>query len=498
VGHDRLPEGAVVDRTMMARARRQKTSKAELKKIPTGISGLDNITSGGLPRGRTTLIAGSAGSGKTLFGMEFLIRGAELYNEPGVAMTFEETAEEIAENLASLGHDVTKLVHEKKLFIDYVHVERRQIEETGEYDLEGLFIRLDHAIKSIKAKRVLLDTIEVLFSGLRNESIVRSELRRLFRWLKERNVTAVITAEAGDNSFLTRHGLEEYVADCVIVLDHRVREQISTRRIRVVKYRGSTHGTNEYPFLINETGISVVPITALSLNHKASSERISSGIAGLDEMLGGKGFFRASSVLVTGTAGTGKSSVAASFVNAACARGERALYFAFEESESQILRNMHSLGMPLERWIKNGLLQIHAVRPTTMGLENHLASIFKAIDDYKPSVVVVDPITNLISVGTTISVKAMLTRLIDLLKSHQVTAMFTNLSMAGAINEVTSTEISSLMDAWISLNEVELNGVRQRAIYVLKARGMSHSNRVHRFTISDRGIEIADPTEKKE
>lgn len=480
----------------MARSRKTKSSLIELGKTPTGISGLDNITDGGLPKGRTTLIAGGAGSGKTLFGMEFLIRGAEIYGEPGVAMTFEETAEEISANLASLGHDVNKLVREKKLFIDYVHVERRQIEETGEYDLEGLFIRLDHAIKSIKAKRVLLDTIEVLFSGLRNEAIVRSELRRLFRWLKEHEVTAVITAEAGDNTFLTRHGLEEYVADCVIILDHRVTEQISTRRIRVVKYRGSTHGTNEYPFLLNDTGMSVVPITALGLNHKASSERISSGIHGLDAMLGGKGFFRSSSVLVTGTAGTGKSSVAASFVNAACGRGERALYFAFEESESQILRNMHSLGMPLERWINRELLQIKATRPTTMGLENHLALMCKMIEEYRPSVVVVDPITNLISVGTTISVKAMLTRLIDLLKTHQVTGLFTNLSVSG--QEITSTEISSLMDAWLSLSEIEIDGGRQRILYVLKARGMAHSNRIHRFTISDKGIRIEDEVKHRE
>jgi len=480
----------------MARTQRRKNSAVEVVKTPTGISGLDNITDGGLPRGRTTLIAGGAGSGKTLFGMEFLIRGVEKYGEPGVAMTFEETAEEIAANLASLGHDVNKLIREKKLFIDYVHVERRQIEETGEYDLEGLFIRLDHAIKSIGAKRVLLDTIEVLFSGLRNESIVRSELRRLFRWLKEHNVTAVITAEAGDNTFLTRHGLEEYVADCVIILDHRVTEQISTRRIRVVKYRGSTHGTNEYPFLLNETGMSVVPITALGLSHKASSERVSSGIPGLDTMLGAKGFFRASSVLVTGTAGTGKSSVAASFVNSACKRGERAMYFAFEESESQILRNMLSLGMPLERWIQRKRLQISAVRPTSMGLENHLAVMCKAIEDYRPSIVVVDPITNLISVGTALSVKAMLTRLIDLLKTHQITALFTNLSISG--EEITSTEISSLMDAWLSLKEVEIDGVRQRIMYVLKARGMAHSNRVHRFTISDRGIRIENEVQGQE
>lgn len=480
----------------MARARRLKSSSVALIKTPTGISGLDNITDGGLPKGRTTLIAGGAGSGKTLFGMEFLIRGIEIYGEPGVAMTFEETAEEISSNLASLGHDVNKLVREKKLFVDYVHVERRQIEETGEYDLEGLFIRLDHAIKSIGAKRVLLDTIEVLFSGLRNESIVRSELRRLFRWLKDHDVTAVITAEAGDNTFLTRHGLEEYVADCVIILDHRVTEQISTRRIRVVKYRGSSHGTNEYPFLLNEGGMSVVPITALGLSHKASTERVSSGIPGLDKMLGAKGFFRASSVLVTGTAGTGKSSVAASFVNSACGRGERAMYFAFEESESQILRNMLSLGMPLERWIQKGLLQIRAARPTSMGLENHLAIMCKTIEDYRPSIVVVDPITNLISVGTAISVKAMLTRLIDLLKTHKITAMFTNLSLSG--EEITSTEISSLMDAWLSLKEIEVDGARQRVMYVLKARGMAHSNRVHRFTISDQGIQIEDEVRGQE
>lgn len=480
----------------MARTLKRRSRPVELEKTPTGISGLDNITDGGLPRGRTTLVAGGAGSGKTLFGMEFLIRGIETYGETGVAMTFEETAEEIAANLVSLGHDVNKLIREKKLFIDYVHVERRQIEETGEYDLEGLFIRLGYAIKSINAKRVLLDTIEVLFSGLQNEAIVRSELRRLFRWLKEHNVTAVITAEAGSHTFLTRHGLEEYVADCVIILDHRVNEQISTRRIRVVKYRGSTHGTNEYPFLLNDGGMSVVPITALGLNHKASTERVSSGIAGLDAMLGGEGFFRASSVLVSGTAGTGKSSVAASFVNAACARGERALYFAFEESESQILRNMKSLGMPLERWIHKKLLQIHAVRPTTMGLENHLAVMCKAIEDYRPRIVVVDPITNLISVGTNVSVKAMLTRLIDLLKTYQVTAMFTNLSLSG--EEITSTEISSLMDAWLSLNEVEIDNERERILYVLKARGMAHSNRVHGFTISNQGIRIRDQVEPQQ
>jgi circadian clock protein KaiC len=474
----------------------RKKSTLILEKTPTGIAGLDNITDGGLPRGRTTLIAGGAGSGKTLFGMEFLIRGAENYGEPGVAMTFEETSEELASNLASLGHNVPRLVQQKKLFVDYVHIERRQIEETGEYDLEGLFIRLDHAIKAIKAKRVLLDTLEVLFSGLRNEGIVRSELRRLFRWLKDHEVTAVITAEAGEDSLLTRNGLEEYVADCVIALDHRINDQISTRRIRVVKYRGSTHGTNEYPFLLNEGGMSVVPITALGLNHKASTERVSTGIPGLDEMLGGRGFFRASSVLVTGTAGTGKSSIAASFANAGAQRGERVLYFAFEESESQILRNMKSLGMPLEKWIRAGHLRIHAVRPTSMGLESHLATMCKTLEDYRPAIVVVDPITNLISVGTPISVKAMLTRLIDMLKTMQITALFTNLSVT--TEEFTSTEISSLMDAWLSLKETEIDGVRERLLYVLKARGMPHSNRVHRFTISNKGIQIAEEERRLE
>ncbi len=468
---------------------RSKPEWQALKKTPTGIEGLDKITKGGLPTGRTTLIAGSAGSGKTLFAMEFLIGGVEKYGEAGVAMTFEETDDELASNLSSLGHDLKAMVRRKKIAIDYVHVERRQIEETGVYDLEGLFIRLDHAIKSINAKRVVLDTIEVLFAGLRNEAIVRSELRRLFRWLKDRGVTAVITAEAGDGKTLTRHGLEEYVADCVIFLDHRVNEQISTRRIRVVKYRGSTHGTNEYPFLLGEQGITVLPITSLGLDHKASSDRVSTGVKGLDGMMGDLGFFRGSSVLVTGTAGTGKSSIAASFVAAACQRGERALYFAFEESPSQILRNMRSLGLRLDRWIKSGLLKIISIRPTTMGLESHLASMCQDVDDFDPSIVVIDPITNLISVGNQTSVKAMLTRLIDLLKSKQVTALFTNLSV-GTL-EQTSTEISSLMDTWIMVRDVESDGTRRRVIQVLKSRGMEHSPDMRDFTIGSHGIQVS-------
>jgi circadian clock protein KaiC len=468
---------------------RAKAGRPATKKTPTGVTGLDKVTAGGFPRGRTTLIAGGAGSGKTLLGMEFLVRGIELYDEPAVAMTFEETSEELVSNLASLGHDLAKLERRKKLVLDYVHVERRQIEETGEYDLEGLLIRLDHSIRSINAKRVLLDTIEVLFAGLSNEATVRSELRRLFRWLKDRGVTAVITGEAGDGKTLTRHGLEEYVADCVIFLDHRVNEQISTRRIRVVKYRGSTHGTNEYPFLISQNGISVLPITSLGLDHQASSERVSTGLPGLDEMMGGLGYFRGSSVLITGTAGTGKSSIAASFANAACARGEKALYFAFEESPSQILRNMKSLNLPLGKWLKAERLSILAVRPTTMGLENHLATMCEQIDKFNPNVVVIDPITNLVSVGNDTSVKAMLTRLIDLLKGKQVTALFTNLSLG--YDEPTSTEISSLMDTWIMVRDVETGEDRKRVIYVLKSRGMAHSSSVREFTISNRGVRIS-------
>jgi circadian clock protein KaiC len=458
-------------------------------KVPTGIVGLDQITGGGLPRGRATLVAGGPGSGKTLLGMEFLLRGIMDYGEPAVAMTFEETGEELTANLSSLGYDLSSLTRDKKLIIDHVQIERREIEETGAYDLEGLFIRLEHAIDSIKAKRVLLDTVEVLFAGLQNAAVVRSELRRLFRWLKDKGVTAVVTSEIGAKT-LTRRGLEEYVADCVIVLDHRVNEQISTRRIRVLKYRGSYHGTNEYPFLIDTGGISVLPITAIGLTHEATEDRLSSGVAGLDDMMGGRGFFRASSVLVTGTAGTGKSILAAHFANASCARGERCIYFAFEESPSQILRNMRSVGVDLERWMRRGLLTIQSTRPTSTGLENHLVQMHRVISESMPSSVVVDPITNLISVGDKPAVKSMLTRLIDFLKMQKITALFTNLSTPSVGPEMTMTEISSLMDVWISVRDVEEGQARRRLLYILKSRGMAHSNHVHEFRISHEGVEI--------
>jgi circadian clock protein KaiC len=462
-----------------------------LQKERTGIPGFDEITLGGLPAGRPTLVCGSAGAGKTLFAMEFLVRGAILYDQPGVFISFEESSEELSTNVASLGFDLNQLVADKKLVLDYVFIERSEIEETGEYDLEGLFLRLGHAIDSIGANRIVLDTLEALFSALPNEAIIRAELRRLFRWLKEKGVTALITCERGDGK-LTRYGLEEYVADCVILLDNRVENQISTRRMRIVKYRGTSHGTNEYPFLIDEKGFSVVPITSLGLAHKASTEHISSGIPRLDTMLENKGFYRGSSILVSGTAGTGKSTIGAHFIEAACARGERALVFAFEESQDQIIRNMRSIGIDLERFVRKGLLKFHNARPSTWGLEVHLAMIYKAISEFSPSVVMVDPITNFLAIGDKIETKSMLTRLIDFLKSRQITAMFTSLTSGGHDLEDSEVEVSSLMDAWLLVKNNEHNGERNRGLYVLKARGIAHSNQVREFLLTDHGIKLVD------
>ncbi len=464
----------------------------ELIKIPTGIQGLDEITGGGLPKGRPTLIAGGAGCGKTLLAMNFIVQGALRYNEPGVFMAFEENEEELAKNFASLGFDLKDLSARKKIAVDHVFIERSLIEETGEYDLEGLFIRLGNAIDSIGARRVVLDTIEVLFSGLSNTSIIRAELRRLFRWLKGKGVTAIVTGERGEGT-LTRYGLEEYVADCVIMLDHRVDEQVSTRRLRIVKYRGSSHGTNEYPFLIDDQGVSVLPVTSLALDHTVSQERISTGIPRLDAMMGGEGYFRGSSVLISGTAGTGKSSLAAIFAGAACRRGEKCLYFAFEESQNQIIRNMRSIGTDLEPWVKKGLLQFHPARPTNFGLETHLAAMHKWVESFQPRVVIFDPITNLISVGRQSEVKSMLTRLIDYLKAKQVTALFTNLtSMVATTLEHTDSAISSLMDTWLLLRDVESHGERNRGLYILKSRGMAHSNQIREFLITGKGIDLMD------
>jgi circadian clock protein KaiC len=460
-----------------------------LPKCPSGIEGLDEITGGGLPQGRPTLICGTAGCGKTLFGMEFLVRGASEFGEPGVFMAFEETAEELAQNVRSLGFDLEELVAQKKLAIDYVRVERSEIEETGEYDLEGLFVRLGFAIDSIGAKRVVLDTIESLFASLSNQGILRAELRRLFRWLKDKGVTALISAERGEGT-LTRHGLEEYVSDCVILLDHRVTEQISTRRLRIVKYRGSVHGNNEYPFLIDAEGISVLPVTSMGLQHEVSNERVSSGIPRLDSMLTGHGYYRGSSVLVSGTAGSGKTSVAASFVDAACRRGERAMYFAFEESEGQFVRNMRSIGIDVAPWIQSGLLRFHASRPTLYGLEMHLATIHNLVNKYKPQAVVIDPLSNFTSAGSTNEVKSMLMRLIDFLKFNQITVVFTNLTSGGGPSEQTDVGVSSLMDTWLLLRDMELGGERNRSMYILKSRGMAHSNQLREFLLTDRGVDL--------
>ena len=474
----------------MSRAR-HKTSPLPraLQKSPTGIPGLDEITSGGLPTGRTTLICGSAGCGKTLFATEFLVRGATQYHEPGVFMSFEETGEELAQNVSSLGFDIKDLVAKKKLVIDHVAVERSEIEETGEYDLEALFIRLGYAIDSIGAKRVVLDTLESLFAALPNEAILRAELRRLFGWLKSRGLTAVITGERGSGT-LTRHGLEEYVSDCVILLDHRVADLVSTRRLRVIKYRGSMHGTNEYPFLIDEQGISILPITSLRLNHEVSNERVPSGVPRLDTMLGGEGFYRGSSILITGTPGTGKSSMAATFADASCGRGKRVIYFAYEESEKQIIRNMRSIGLDLGRWVKRDLLRFHASRPTAHGLEMHLVTMNKQITAFRPSVVIVDPVTNLISTGTEREVEATLTRLIDFLKAHQVTLFFTSLTHGNF--ERSDAGVSSLMDTWILLRDIESNGERNRGIYILKSRGMQHSNQIREFKLTNKGVRLSD------
>jgi circadian clock protein KaiC len=466
-----------------------------LSKAPTGIEGLDEITGGGLPAGRPTLVCGTAGCGKTMLAMEFLVRGATQFGEPGVFMMFEENEAELTANVRSLGFDLDKLVAQKKILLDYVHVERSEIEETGEYDLEGLFIRLGHAIDAIGAKRVVLDTVEALFAGIPNHAVLRAELRRLFRWLKARGMTAIITGEKGEGNAITRYGLEEYVADCVIVLDQRIQEQISTRRLRVLKYRGTAHGMNEYPFLIGAHGFSVLPITSLQLDHQVSEQRIPTGIARLDDMLGGQGVFRGSSVLVSGSAGTGKSSIAAKMIETACRRGERGLFFAYEESTAQIVRNMRSVGIDLSPWVNQGLLEIHPSRPTLQGLEQHLVMMHDLVRAFRPAVVAVDPISNLTMAHGDAEVKPTLMRLIDFLKKEQITAVFTSLTSDGDATsalEDSQAGVSSLMDTWLLLRNVEFTGERNRTIFVRKSRGMAHSNQVREFVLSDDGIDLID------
>jgi len=477
--------------TQLNHKNNSKSRNTQLPKCPTGIQGLDEITGGGLPKGRPTLICGSAGCGKTLLGMEFLVHGATEYGEPGVFISFEETVEELTQNVTSLGWNLEQLIAEKKLNIDCLYIEPSEIQETGEYDLEGLFIRLSYAIDSIGAKRVVLDTIEVLFGSLSNTGIVRAELRRLFRWLKTKGVTAIITGERGDNS-LTRQGIEEYVSDCVIRLDQRVYEELSTRRLQIFKYRGSQHGSNEYPFLIEENGISVLPITSIGLNHSISNERISSGIPRLDTMLGGQGYFRGSSILITGMAGTGKSTIAAAFAAATCQRQEKCLYLAFEEAPDQIIRNMRSVGLDLEPYLQQELLQIQALRPTAHGLEVHLVQIHRWISHFQPTTVIIDPISNLNVTGSILQVKAFFMRLIDYLKSQQVTVLMNNLISGGNPLESTEIGISSLMDTWLEVRVIESNGERNRLLQVIKSRGMEHSNQVREFRLTGQGLELVN------
>lgn len=459
----------------------------QLPKTPTGIIGFDEITGGGVPTGRPTLLCGAAGCGKTLFAMTFLVAGAEQYGEPGVFMSFEERAEDLASNVTSLGYNLENLIEKKQFLIDYVQLDRSEIEETGDYDLEGLFVRLDYAINQIGAKRVVLDTIETLFSSFSDAGLLRAELRRLFEWLKNRGVTAIITGERGEGQ-LTRYGIEEYISDCVVLLDNRVVDQVTTRRLRVVKYRGSAHGTNEYPFLIDKKGISVFPVTSAGLDHQTSDEIVSSGIEQLDHMFDRRGYFRGSSILISGLAGTGKTTFASSFIDACCRQDEKCLYFAFEESPKQIVRNMQSIGIDLGQHLKSGLLQFEAARPSLYGVEMHLAKMHRDISAFNPSIVVIDPISAFRGPAT--EVNSILLRLIDLLKSHGITALFTSLSSVDETMDEADHAISSLMDSWVSLSNTSSNGERNRILYVLKARGMGHSNQLREYQITSNGINV--------
>ena len=465
-------------------------TSVHLAKTPTGIDGLDDLTLGGLPTGRPTLLCGAAGCGKTLFGMTFLVNGITKFGETGVFMSFEEREKDLAANVHSLGFDVDQLIAEKKLAIDYVRIERAEIEESGEYDLEGLFVRLGHAIDSIGAKRVVLDTVEALFSGLADTTILRAELRRLFGWLKDKGVTAIITAERGEGQ-LTRFGIEEYVSDCVILLDNRVQDQIVTRRLRVVKYRGSAHGTNEYPFLIDDEGISVLPITSAGLGHTISDETVPTGVKDLDAMLGIGGYFKGSSVLISGLAGTGKSTFGAAFADASCRRGERSLYFAFEESPDQVVRNMRSVGFDLKKHLDSGLLRFEAARPSLFGFEMHLARMYRDIDQFKPATIIVDPISAFR--GPSIEIHATLVRLADICKTRGITAIFTSLSALDEQMSESERSVSSLMDTWISLRDIEADGERNRILYLLKSRGMSHSKQIREYELSNDGIHLTEP-----
>ena len=460
-----------------------------LPKAPTGVRGLDEITGGGLPMGRSTLVTGGAGCGKTLLGVQFLVAGAREYGEPGVLVTFEESAEKITANFASLGFDLDGLLKDELLVIYAFQAEPTEVIGTGEFDFEPLFLLLDEAINRVGARRVMLDSIESLFGMFKASAIVRAELGRLFRWLEDRAVTAIVTGEPGDNDSLTRYGIEEYVSDCVIALDHRSQNEVSTRRLRVVKYRGSAHETNEYPFLISARGFTVLPITTVTLDYGAPEERISTGVARLDHMLSG-GLFRGSTVLVSGSAGTGKTTLGAHLIDAACARGERALLIMHEESADEVIRNMRSVGVDLRRWAEAGLLRIWAVRPTEFGLENHLAIVSGLLAEHEPAVAVVDGTASLLGGAARSDVTSMLARTFHLFKARGITAMATILTDGDVVD--TTVGVSSRADTWLLLRNVESNGERNRLLFVLKSRGSAHSNQVREFLLTDHGIEVVD------
>jgi circadian clock protein KaiC len=466
--------------------------QAGLQKCMTGIKGFDEITQGGIPRDRITLLCGSTGTGKTLLGVDFLIGGASQYSEPGVFMSFEETEDELYKDVASLNLNLPELVAKKKIVLDYVLLERRDMQGAGEFNLEGIFVRLEHAIDSIKAKRVVLDSIESLFAGVTDTGILRLEIKRLFRWLKDKKVTALITGEVQQGSF-TRHGLEEYISDCIILVDNRVREQIATRRIRVIKYRGSNHGANEYPFVIDKGGLSVIPITSAGLDQPGTAERVSTGIASLDKLFQGGGYTRGSTILASGTAGTGKTSLAAAFAVQACKRGERCLFLSYEESAGQLIQNLSSIGFDLAPLVKKGMLKIVSTRPSFFGLEMHLLDLYKLMAEFQPSAVVIDPLTSLLGQGNRLEIQSMLTRMIDALKSKGITGFFTSLVSSTEQND-TSGEIgvSSLIDTWIVVRELEENeGQRRiRGIYIVKSRGMGHSSDVHKLILSNEGLHL--------
>ncbi len=486
--------------------KKSSSNRNQLQKCPTGIKGFDEITEGGLPKNRTTLVSGGAGSGKTLLGIDFLINGATNYNEPGIFMSFEETEDELYKDVASLNLDLKGLVSKKKILVEHVVLERRDVQEK-EFNLEGLLIRLENAIHSIGAKRVVLDSIESLFAGFTDIGILRVEIKRLFRWLKEKQVTAIVTGEPSDG-FYTRQGLEEFVSDCIILLDNRVKEQISVRRIRVVKYRGSKHGTNEYPFVIDNQGLSVIPITSAGLDQPGTAKRVSTGVSSFDKLFKGGGYTRGSTVLASGTAGTGKTSLAAAFAVASCKRGERCLYLSYEGSAGQLAQNMKSIGFEMEPLIKKGLLKIVSTRPSFFGLETHLLDLYKMIADFKPQAVVIDPLTSLIGQQNPVEIQSMITRLIDLLKTNGITGFFTSLVPSTEQND-SSGEIgvSSLIDTWIVVRALEEDEGRRRirGLYIVKSRGMGHSSDVHKIVLSDDGINIikmdadatAGPKQKK-